>query len=556
MTTHITRRSVLRSAVAAAALSGVGSATGQTDEQTELSVEQWLQYGRDGGRTGYNPDASGPPGDEDSQTELWSFDLGDRELQGPPAVSNGRVVFTTDRELIAVDGEDGSVDWRFGPTRLYGSPAILTAGVITSEVYVGTADGEVIGISMATGEERWRHDTGTALVGTTPLAIRGERLFIAGQSRLTAVNAADQQALWSEPVDAGTAPAAGTETVWSGTPRGMVGRSPAWNEWVLRSEPVTQEQAGEQYVTRDERGVWFEQRSPTVADGTVYLPSRGVTAIDATSGQRKWLFDVAIAVTAPPAVGNGRLYFGGGTDLEDLSDEQRTNAGTVYAVPLDPVEGDRTQLRNRLNEARTGLVELEAAAAEGEEIDQSEVDRLIEEIDRAERDLEELLAVGESAADWTFETDEPINTAPAVTSETVFVVSDAGTVYALDAADGTEKWQYDLDTAGSVDMTAPAVVGDRLYVASQQTGVVALGAADGDPSGDGSSGTDDSVTDGDDGSDGNSGGEGSESAENDGDSTENGGDSDDGSGPGFGVAAGLAGLGGAGYLASRRRSED
>lgn len=64
---------------------------------------------------------------------------------------------------------------------------------------------------------------------------------------------------------------------------------------------------------------------------------------------------------------------------------------------------------------------------------------------------------------WTFETDDAVRTSPAVVDGTVYVGSDDGNLYAIDAESGEQEWVFDTD--GPVE-ASPAVFGYMVFVAS------------------------------------------------------------------------------------------
>ena len=88
---------------------------------------------------------------------------------------------------------------------------------------------------------------------------------------------------------------------------------------------------------------------------------------------------------------------------------------------------------------------------------------------------------------WAVETGGAVISSPAVVAvpsdeseapekATVFVGSDDGNVYALDAADGTEHWA--VETGGPV-RSSPTVTGETVYVGSTEGAVYALDVSDG-----------------------------------------------------------------------------
>ncbi len=77
---------------------------------------------------------------------------------------------------------------------------------------------------------------------------------------------------------------------------------------------------------------------------------------------------------------------------------------------------------------------------------------------------------------WTYTTGGPIESGLAVAVGTVYVGSQDGKVYALDAATGRLRWTY---TTGNLVLSSPAVAGGTVYVGSDDGKVYALDAATG-----------------------------------------------------------------------------
>lgn len=77
---------------------------------------------------------------------------------------------------------------------------------------------------------------------------------------------------------------------------------------------------------------------------------------------------------------------------------------------------------------------------------------------------------------WTYATNGPITSSPAVAVDTVYIGSQDGKVYALDKITGEVRWTY--TTNGPVT-SSPAVAAGTVYVGSQDRNVYALYAATG-----------------------------------------------------------------------------
>lgn len=149
----------------------------------------------------------------------------------PPVVGEDGTVYVGGREaLVALDPDDGSIRWRYGEQRRFGTPVVRDGAV-----YAGTRD-QFVAVDAADGAELW----------TQPAA---------GAAGLPAV--AD-----------GTVVAAGDGVVARSTATGEV-------EWRTdtRADPRT-------------------DSYPVVADGTLYLGGdEGLLGFDLSTGERRWTFE-------------------------------------------------------------------------------------------------------------------------------------------------------------------------------------------------------------------------------------------------------------------------
>jgi hypothetical protein len=72
---------------------------------------------------------------------------------------------------------------------------------------------------------------------------------------------------------------------------------------------------------------------------------------------------------------------------------------------------------------------------------------------------------------WLFTAGKDIDSSPAVAGDAVFVGSDDGRLYALDATTGAERWRFEV---GGEVYASPAVVGSVLFIGSTNGDVVAI----------------------------------------------------------------------------------
>ena len=77
---------------------------------------------------------------------------------------------------------------------------------------------------------------------------------------------------------------------------------------------------------------------------------------------------------------------------------------------------------------------------------------------------------------WIFPTNGPVRSSPVVSDSVLYVGSNDGYLYALNAADGGLRWRFD---AGAAVNSTPAVSGDAVYLADDAGVIHALARADG-----------------------------------------------------------------------------
>ncbi|MBK8986765.1 MAG: PQQ-binding-like beta-propeller repeat protein [Chloroflexi bacterium] len=154
----------------------------------------------------------------------WQRDLGDG-LASPPVLAGGYVVATTAAAVIALDPHSGAEQWRFAPDGGVWSRSLAASEDI---IFVG-APGRVLALNAANGQIRWQQPVvgemlwpplvddgrlfaGTAFVGpgVTPNA--------AGRAWLYALDAASGQVEWAQETAVYTliTPAANEATLFVG----------------------------------------------------------------------------------------------------------------------------------------------------------------------------------------------------------------------------------------------------------------------------------------------------------------------------------------------------
>jgi outer membrane protein assembly factor BamB len=282
---------------------------------------------------------------------VWTVDTGG-PVFGSPAVHDG-VVYTgsDDGVLYALDSDDGEIRWRFetnGPvrarptvhegrilvssddghlysltladgrqawkTRIGGTPsprsnpssdtfrydhfsssAVVSAGT----VYVGTLDGVLVALDVATGEREWWFAAEDAIT-STPAVGDGKVVFGSFDGQVYAVDAVDGSEAWR--LDTGA----------------PVVSSPAIAEGVVVVGSRSYDLYG---IELSDGGVrwrfyyWFSwvESSATIVDGVAYVGSSdsgSVYAVRVADGTELWSLDTAGSAWATPAVGPDRVFIG------------------------------------------------------------------------------------------------------------------------------------------------------------------------------------------------------------------------------------------------------
>ncbi|MFE2412088.1 PQQ-binding-like beta-propeller repeat protein [Kitasatospora sp. NPDC059408] len=269
------------------------------------------------------------------------------------------------------------------------------------------------------------------------------------------------------------------------------GATPAETEWVRRAtpppartplpapvQPPAPAPRWRPWRFRMSNDVWG---TPVVADGTLFVSSFEVHALDIASGQRRYKTrDVAWAL----AVDAGRVHAADGphlytVDVADGTERWRTSLdGWVYSLSAADgvlccgVRGGGVQLRS----AATGA-ELWRADDAQQDYENPQSGPVLVAGAAYYYGAGRLRCVDPRGAGlrWSFPVGEDVPSHPVERGGVLYVT--AGTrVYALDAASGAERWRFE---APVVLFTPPALDADAVYVADYLGTVYALDAATG-----------------------------------------------------------------------------
>ena len=213
----------------------------------------------------------------------------------------------------------------------------------------------------------------------------------------------------------------------------------------------------------------------TATSATLYVSAGDLFALRASDGAVRWRYPVTTASLFPPvAAADGTLYVSAQNALSALAastrmliwrhefDDPSTNLGAAAAgstpVPGSMIGVSMAAVADGMVFVGTGHRRFTAPAGAVNALD-----------------------AGNGTVRWQFRTGDSVVAAPVVAGGIVYVASQDHTIYALHTADGSLIWRY--QTTNEL-WGSPAVVGAAVYVAGASAGdeapsVYALRAGDG-----------------------------------------------------------------------------
>jgi outer membrane protein assembly factor BamB len=300
----------------------------------------------------------------------------------------------------------GGIKWQFHTKGRILSSAAVVGGV----AYVGSTDGRLYAVDMATGAQRWSFKTG-ARITSSPAVDSGGVFFSSYDGQIYRVDAATGHVQWKF--------ATGGERRFAG--KHLHGYLPA----------------GE--TMPDPYDVYLS--SPAVSDGIVYVGSGdgNVYAINEQTGKQVWAFHTSNVIHASPAIADGIVFIG---------------SWDTYFYALDAATGE-IKWRFKTGEDhdianQTGFQS--SAAVVGGVVYVGCRDSKFYALDARTGTLK-----------WSFDNKGSwVVSSPAVRNGVVyFVTSDSRLLHALDANTGKPVFSLTLEW---FLYSSPAIAGEMLYV--------------------------------------------------------------------------------------------
>jgi outer membrane protein assembly factor BamB len=317
----------------------------------------------------------------------WKFKTEGRISSSPTLYEDAIYFGSDDGNLYSVDQLTGSLNWKFDTKAHVRS----TAAIANDIVYFLSHNGTFYALDAATGERKWSFDTGTAIAendewdyfDSSPEISDDVVYFGSSDDRLYALDAGSGAKLWSFEAEYGikSSPTSDDDSVYFGDWGGYVyavDKQSGQANWTIKTDgsgyhvaiqakPVVSGDVlyvaardFKLYALNASSGevVWKEPKpawvaSPTLLDGTIYVGNSDgdfMEAVDAKSGQRKWVYDTASNVFSAPAISNGVLYFGSG-------DAYRTGTSEAFLYAVDLTTGKELSKRKTEKIMTTPLID-------------------------------------------------------------------------------------------------------------------------------------------------------------------------------------------------------
>ncbi|MDD3300534.1 MAG: PQQ-binding-like beta-propeller repeat protein [Bacteroidales bacterium] len=389
------------------------------------------------GEAGVSGDAAGVAGEAAVSADfrvgtVWEF-RDNSDIGSAPAYAFGNVyVANTAGVVKALHGETGDVLWSYATGgKVFSTPEVDPASGI---LVVGSSDNFIYGLDASSGELRWRVEAGKSVLGS-PAIYEGVAFIGASDGVFRAIEVASGEVVWSFDGVSGfveSRPWVDAEGVYFGD----------WANNVYALDVRSGELLWKWNNNRG-RGLSAAAVWPVKADGKLFVvtPERRVHALDAGSGSELWAHR-------------------GGREAIGLSEDGsavyiKTMQDTVIAFS----SGDyrRAGLVSRVlggssggsGDSRPGVMLGGARGADGGVVGVPEI-------------------LWESHTGYGYEiAPSPITSAYGL----VFIPTDKGNIFALNAGDGSVAWSYRF-AISLVNYVRP--VGDGRVLVSSMDGKVGL----------------------------------------------------------------------------------
>ena len=317
--------------------------------------------------------------------------------------------------------------WSFQAKDGVGSSAAIADGT----VYVGSMDGVLHAIDVATGKERWQYRAAGPIEESSP-AVSAGLVFVGDTSgAVHAVDAQTGRGRWTFKTEA--------EIRSSPNPVGDKVYIGSYDEHLYCLQAATGSLVWKFHTDGPVHG------TPSFDSGVIYISGcdEYLRAIEAGTGRQRFAVSLGSNAGASAAVENGFAYVG-------------TMGNEVLGIDLT-----RRRVKWTYRHPTRSFPFYASAALAPDRIVVGGRDKMVHCLLRAN-----------GRAAWTFLTRARVESSPLIAGNRVFVGSNDGTLYELDLATGKKAWQF---TAGAALAASPAAAGGVLVIGSEDGVVYCFG---------------------------------------------------------------------------------
>lgn len=321
--------------------------------------------------------------------------------------------------------------WRFKT----GGPVSATAAIVDGAVFIGSADSNVVCLSLADGTPRWSFRTGGP-VEASPLVLDG-RVFIGDTlTNFFALDAKTGTRLWN---------------------RGFDDKIKSSANWISGSNGAA---------------------AQVIVGGYDFR----LYSFEAATGKSNWVYETDNYINGSPAISRGRTAFGGCDAIVHVVDvvggkKQREIEAGAYIAASGAMDGNLLFVGHYENELLCVDVEegkivwkyrdrafpfMSSPAVTADRVLVGSRDKRLHCVNRAD---------GKPV--WTFQTRGKVESSPVVAGDRVIVGSDDGRLHVVSLTDGKERWNYEL---GQPVQSSPAVVDGHIVIGCDDGYVYCFGA--------------------------------------------------------------------------------
>jgi outer membrane protein assembly factor BamB len=333
-------------------------------------------------------------------------------IHSSPTVVDGVVYFgSEDWSLYAVDADTGTKLWEFRTNGFVDSSPTVVDGI----VYFGANDSNFYALNAKTGEELWRFHTGKANQ-SSPAVADGMVLFGSDDSVFYALDAKTGEELWEYQADG----------------------------------PIIS--------------------SPAVANGIAYFNTINdyFYALQASNGRFRLQVRIT-TTTSSPAVKDSVVYFNSSGSLVAIDGQARNWPGEydlrnlwiqLYVFNLAPVP---PPLSGYLwSVTQLGRQTSNSSPLISDDTIYTALDKYLYAID---------IETQEKLWDVPFKAGDDLRSSPALANDTLYIGSEDGLLYAIDATNGEQLWHF---TTGGPITSSPTLADGIIYVTSDDGKLYAI----------------------------------------------------------------------------------